>query len=282
MYATKIKKYLSVKKCLAMAALAMLIVASLQHPLLAQSLAQSYGSDTPLQRGMIVGLKQDEPDKVKPLNFESPEHVHGVVIDANDTPVTLTQEGQTIFLASVGRHEVLVSTQNGNIVSGDLISVSALAGIGTKADERVEFVMGKALANYDGSANEISKSTLQEAGGTTREISIGRIPVDISITRNPLIKPKEPDLPGFLKKISEGIAHKPVSSIRLYTSFAVLLATTILSLSLIYGSVRSSVYSLGRNPLSKKVIFRGMFQVIIVGIIIFITGIFGVYLLLRL
>jgi hypothetical protein len=46
--------------------------------------------------------------------------------------------------------------------------------------------------------------------------------------------------------------------------------------------VRSSMIALGRNPLSRKSILRGMFQVIITSIIIFICGLFGVYLLLKL
>ena len=52
--------------------------------------------------------------------------------------------------------------------------------------------------------------------------------------------------------------------------------------SLIYSAVRSSLIAIGRNPLSKKSIIRGLFQVVIIGLMVFLSGIFGVYLLLRL
>jgi hypothetical protein len=52
--------------------------------------------------------------------------------------------------------------------------------------------------------------------------------------------------------------------------------------SLIYSGIRSGMIAIGRNPLSKKSIVRGIIQVVIVGLIIFLVGVFGVYLLLKL
>jgi hypothetical protein len=48
-----------------------------------------------------------------------------------------------------------------------------------------------------------------------------------------------------------------------------------------YGGIRNGLISIGRNPLSKKSIVRGMIQVILTALTIFLLGIFGVYLLLR-
>jgi len=50
----------------------------------------------------------------------------------------------------------------------------------------------------------------------------------------------------------------------------------------LYGGIRSSIISIGRNPLAKKSIVRGLIQVITVGVIILVIGLFSVYLLLRL
>ena len=63
---------------------------------------------------------------------------------------------------------------------------------------------------------------------------------------------------------------------------AVLFAAAAVSGALIYSGVRSGMIAIGRNPLSKKSILRGIVQVIIVAITIFLIGIFGVYLLLKL
>ena len=52
--------------------------------------------------------------------------------------------------------------------------------------------------------------------------------------------------------------------------------------SLLYSGIRSSVISIGRNPLSKESITKSLLQIILTSIIIFLIGLFGVYLLLRL
>jgi hypothetical protein len=49
----------------------------------------------------------------------------------------------------------------------------------------------------------------------------------------------------------------------------------------LWSGVRGSLIALGRNPLSRKAIFSGMYKVVITGIGIFILGLAGVYLLLR-
>jgi hypothetical protein len=51
---------------------------------------------------------------------------------------------------------------------------------------------------------------------------------------------------------------------------------------ILYSGVRNTLISIGRNPLSKKTIYKGLIQIILMGLIIFITGLFGVYLLLKL
>jgi hypothetical protein len=58
--------------------------------------------------------------------------------------------------------------------------------------------------------------------------------------------------------------------------------SAIIALSVLLVGVKSSITAIGRNPLSKKSILTGLFQVITVAILVFIVGMFGVYLLLRL
>jgi hypothetical protein len=62
----------------------------------------------------------------------------------------------------------------------------------------------------------------------------------------------------------------------------VFLAATVVAGSMLYAGVRSSMISIGRNPLSKQSIVKSMVQVIITSFMVFILGIFGVYLLLKL
>src|SRR5258708_3965411 len=115
MLKTKIRQYISAHRVLAFSSLCLLIAVSLYHPLGAQAVTEGYNADQTLQRGMIVRLKKDDTTKVELVNSDGAEHMHGVVVDANDAPVTVASDGQRVFVATTGHYDVLVSTQNGNI-----------------------------------------------------------------------------------------------------------------------------------------------------------------------
>jgi hypothetical protein len=279
---TKIKNSFSIKRTAACAGLVVLFLISLAHPLAAQTVTQGYSTDEQLQRGMLVSLKDKDPTKVEPADPDNIKRLHGLVVNPNDAPVTLSSESQKTFVATVGRYEGLVSDQNGPIRQGDYITVSKVRGIGMKTDAKSINVIGKALADFDGKNDVLSTTDLKDNGGVTQKVNIGRIMLDIGIGANPLAKPEEVNLPGFLKRATEAIAQKTVSPLRVYISLAVLLASVAIAGSMLYAGVRSSMISIGRNPLSKQSITKSLFQVIITSFIVFIIGIFGVYLLLKL
>lgn len=264
--------------------LLLLCIISMSHPLQAQTVTQGYSSDEVLQRGMLVSLKQGDSTKIEGADDTNSKRLQGLVVNANDASVTLTNPSATnqTFVATVGRYAGLVSDENGVIKSGDYISVSKVRGIGMKADEKSGAVIGKALAGFDGKTDVLSTTDLKDNGGTTQKVHIARILLDIGIGANPLAKPEESNLPGFLKRTTDALVHKPVSPVRIYISILILVASVAVAGSMLYAGVRSSMISIGRNPLSKQSIIRSLIQVIITSFIVFIIGIFGVYLLLKL
>lgn len=283
MHKIKIRQHISWQRILALVGLALLIAASVHNPLLnAQAVSEGYGSDQTLQRGMIIRLKKDDTTKIEPVGADDSEHMHGVVVAANDAPVTLAKDGQKVFVATTGHFDVLVSNQNGSLKPGDYVAVSALAGIGMKAGTKEQYVVGRTLAGFDGAKDVISSLDVKDSSGATRSVSIGRVQVDVTVAKNPLLQATEPNVPEFLRKASESIAGKPVNAVRIYLGILVFGITAVLAGSLMYSAIRNGLVSIGRNPLSKKSIIRSMFQVIITGLIVFITGVFGVYLILRL
>lgn len=249
----------------------------------AQTVTQGYGADTVLQRGMIVGLKKDDLRKVEPINSSQYERLHGVVVGANDSAVLLGREDEKVYVASCCRYMVLVSDQNGDISYGDYISVSAVSGIGMKSGDADPVILGKAIETFKGSdtGSLVGTAKVKNEDGQEQQIRIGHVLVDISIGKNPRLKDNN-NLPEVLKRASEMVAGKPVSPIRVYISLAVLVVSALIAGSLIYSAVRSALIAIGRNPLSKKSIIRGLFQVVIIGLMVFLSGIFGVYLLLKL
>lgn len=254
------------------------------RPAAAQSVVQSYGSDTTLQAGLLVKLKDSDSSKVEPVTQTTINKLFGVVVSANAAPVTLSSgaKGPQAFVATSGTYAVLVSTQNGAIKPGDYLTVSSLDGVGMKADSHEQLIVGKAAGSFDGTSNVTDTTTLKNSDNQQISVAIGQVPVAIDIGRNPLLQTTVANLPGFLQRASQSIANKPVNSIRVYLSLVVLAISALIAGSLLYGGVRSGVAAIGRNPLSKRSIVRSLVQVTLTSLIIFIIGLFAVYLLLKL
>lgn len=269
--------FLTGRRLLAGMGLLVLILLSLWRPLLAQTITQGYGSDETLQKGMLVMLKDKDGSKVTVATPEANERVFGVVVNANDAPVTLSSDNKKVFVATQGKFEVLVSDQNGAIKIGDYITMSDINGIGMKADSRQPVAVAKAVEVFD-NTKEIMGS--QRVNGKT--INIGRIAADITVVHNPLSVPEKNSVPKILQSASQLIARKPVSAPRLYMSAFVLAMTFVIAGGMFYTGVRSGITAIGRNPLSKRDITRGLLQVILSSMVVFIIGLFAVYLLLKL
>ncbi|MEO6513778.1 MAG: hypothetical protein ABIR37_03750 [Candidatus Saccharimonadales bacterium] len=250
-----------------------------------QSVTQAYGSDTALQKGMIVKLKPGDNKKVVPLDQEHDGDMLGIVVAANDSAVSLSSDSNythQVYVASTGRFEVLVSNQNGPLKIGDYITVSSVDGIGMKAGSDGSIVLGKTDTAFDGTGKVEGSASLTDTKGGKKNINIGRVSLTITVAHNPLQRSADSTFPGIFQKIGAGVANKPVSPARAYLSMALLLISAVVTTSILFGGVRSGIISIGRNPLAKKSIVRSMIQVIITGLIVFIIGLFGVYLLLRL
>lgn len=278
----KIKQLITWQRVVSVAILVFLIILSSSGPIFAQAFTQTFQSDAPLNKGMVVQLVKEDTSKVKPVNTQSIDQMYGVVVDSNDAPVALISEGSKISVATNGPFEVLVSDQNGPIQPNDYLTISSIEGVAMKAGSTEPVVVGRALVGFDGKTNVIGKATVTDTKGAQKEVSFSRINSDISVSRNPNQKGEAPNVPEFLRKATEAIAGKPVPTIRIYLAIFIFLSSVIVSGSLMYAGIRNGLISIGRNPLGKKTIIRGMFQVIITGLIIFILGIFGVYLLLKL
>ena len=265
-------------RLLAACGLALLVILSQLGPLAAQTVIQGYGADETLQRGMLVTTKEDDETKVTALTDKNAEKMKGVIVDQNESPVTITSDDRKNFVAASGTYQVLVTNENGPIKQGDFLSISSLAGIAMKADQSQQYVVGRASGDFEGGGDALGTS---DAAG--KKVQFGRINVDLGVTRNPLAKNPEKDkIPDAIQRLSNSIADKPVSNVRIFIGLAILVVASIISGVMLYSGTRSSLISIGRNPLSKGTIFKGLVQVVLMSLIIFITGLFGVYLILKL
>lgn len=245
---------------------------------------QGYGAATPIDNGTIVELTGKDNKEVKAVSKADLGKMFGVVVDRGQLPVALSDSSlaNETFVAVSGVYNVLVSSENGSINSGDYITLSSLNGIGMKAGTKEDMIFGRANGSFGTSSTVLGRTTLKDTSGATKTVTIGLIPVTINITRNPNIKSTKVDVPQFLQRLGQQIADKQVNPIRIYLSLGITLICLIAAIAVIYAGVRNSVISIGRNPMSKKSIFRALLEVILTALLILIVGLFAVYLLLKL
>lgn len=248
----------------------------------AASITTGYGTSGVVQIGMIVGLAKDDNTKVEAINNERLTEAIGVAVNNNDSPITLSGENQKTYVANSSKYAVLVSDQNGSIRAGDYVTLSSVNGIGMRADEFQSVVVGQATQEFNGktSSTYISTAQVKDNKGKDRTINIGKVEVNIGIAKNPLAK-NVTDAPEILQRAGKTIAGRVVTAPRLYFALVLLILVSAISASVIYSAVRSGIISLGRNPLSKRLIIKGILQMVVVALIIFFTGLLGVYLILR-
>jgi hypothetical protein len=252
---------------------------------LSNAVTQSYNADPSVQLGMIVKLKDKATNTVTPVSSAEIANMLGIVVPATDATIVLTPatiKAQQVLVATSGHFNILVCNQNGPIKTGDFITISAVDGIGMKADENQLEVIGKAAAGFSGTANVIGSVKLKDSAGRSNTVALGRVPIDLRITHNPLFQKSADYVPGFLAKAATAVANKPVSVARIYLGLALLFVSSIIAGEMLYSGVRSGMIAVGRNPLSKKSIIKSLIETVIAGVIVFVVGIFAVYLLLKL
>ncbi|MDB5160556.1 MAG: rane protein of unknown function [Candidatus Saccharibacteria bacterium] len=246
---------------------------------------QGYAADSALDNGTIVQLDSKNGNTVKVSTQAQLDNMFGVTVDRTQLLVSSSNDAlkNEVFVAVSGTYNVLVSTEAGPIVVGDYITLSSLNGVGMKAGTDEKTVFGRAASAFDGKGVTVGTTTLKDTTGkTTKTVALGLIPVTVNIQHNPNEKTTKVDVPPFLERIGVAIAEKQVSPIRIYLSMAITAISIISAIAILYSGVRSGVISIGRNPMSKRSIFRALLQIILTSILILIIGLFAVYLLLKL
>lgn len=259
------------KKSLLLAALLLPIIAV--GSVSADNIARSFKSSSDLDIGSVVALNNNDVSSVVLVPSDEPDRIYGVVVDEQETPVSLQTSNDDVYVAESGRHPVLVSTGNGSIRSNDYLSMSATDGVAAKATNSQTTVLGRAGQDFDGSQNVLRRSAEGAA--------IGLIAVQVAPGKNPTAKESIP-VPGSLRRLIESISGKPLSAARIYMTVLIFLVTMVIACTLIWVGVQSGIISIGRNPLSRHSILRSLAQIIAASVLVFIIGLSGVYVILRL
>jgi hypothetical protein len=245
---------------------------------------QGYAADTQLDNGTIVLLTGENSNRVKIATKDQVQNMFGVTVDRNQLPVTITSGLENeVFVAVSGTYNVLVSTQGGEIKSGDYVTLSSINGVAMNAGIDKTTVFGRANEAFDGKSVILGTAPLKDdKGNTTQTVKLGMVPVTIDIRSNPNDISTKVKVPEPLERLGQAIAEKEVNPIRIYISLGIMAVSIITALVMLYAGVRNAIIAIGRNPMSKRSIFRALAEIILTSILILIIGLFAVYLLLRL
>lgn len=158
-------------------------------------------------------------------------------------------------VVSSGKTSVIVSTINGPIKKGDLVTTSSITGVGMKANKS-GYVLGMALSEYT------TKNTKQ-LGTVQIALNIRYATLNINVGGNLL---------DIFKLSSLATYEQPL------TVFKYFIATLIIFTSFffgffVFGRIASKgVEALGRNPLAGKMIQLGIVFNVLITVVIILSG----------
>jgi hypothetical protein len=171
---------------------------------------------------------------------------------------------------------VLASDINGPIRQGDHITASPIIGIGMKATDNIR-VAG--IAQNDLTEANAERETYIDENGVEQTILVGQVPVIVNVSYF-FKEPERTIIPSALQNIANALAGKTVSTLPIVLSAAVFLIMLIVVVSIIYSMIRSSIISVGRNPLSQSAIYRDVIQISALVLGILAVGLISIYLIL--
>lgn len=242
------------------------------------SIAQGFQTDDPnMVSGAIVSLKKRTPNAVELSNLTNLDQMIGVT--GNKSVIELSSGSSGVQVVTNGVTPTLVSDINGDIKSGDKITASPIEGVGMRATNST-LVIGSAL----GDLSEVAKNTrtVKDKNGKSVEVHIGAVAVQVDKVFYEAPSDQNTFLPPSLQDFADGLAGHKVSPVRVVVAALLVVFLFAAVTILLYSAVRSSIISIGRNPLSESAVRKSLMQVglTVTGIFVFTTIV--IYLILTL
>lgn len=241
----------------------------------ATTISQGYTTNNRLPLGALVSLRKDTADQVIGASVSNVDNLFGVVIAESNSLLSVSngQENQ-VQVANSGTVPVLVSDINGSIARGDHVTASPITGVGMKATGNVR-VIGIAQGNASG--NE--KQSYKDQAGAEQTTIIGEAPVLVNVSYF-FKEPEKTVVPSAIQNLANAVAGKSVNTLPILISAAIFLVTIIVVASMIYSMIKSSIISVGRNPLSQSAVYRGLVQLSLLALVILAVGFGSIYMVL--
>jgi hypothetical protein len=242
------------------------------------TLSQGFKTSQSIPFGSMVSLDDNTSDQVSATTTKNVNSMLGVVISDGNSLLSLSNgQGSQVQIATSGIAQVLVSDINGNIEQGDEITASPITGIGMKATDSIKVI---GIAQEGLSANNATRQSYTDKGGKKHEVKIGQVPVLINIAYF-YKQPSKTLIPSAVQNISNALAGKTVNAAPILVCMGIFIITLIIVVSIIYSMIRSSIISVGRNPMSQSAIYRDMLQLSALVVAILGVAMVSIYMILK-
>lgn len=243
----------------------------------ASSIAQGFSADDPgIVSGALVSLKAGTANAVELSNAENLDRILGVAGD--NSLIELSNGDGAVHVVTTGEALALVSDINGDVKVGDKITASPISGVGMKALAGT-LVIGTAQASLSNVDTETR--TITDKEGKSRTVKIGALPLQVDKVFYDVPQEGQSSfVPQALQDFADRLAGRSVSPVRVMIAGFLILFMFVTVAILLYSSVRSSIISIGRNPLSERAVHKSLIQVgLTVGGVMVLT-MFIIYLIL--
>ncbi|HEX7260018.1 MAG TPA: hypothetical protein VF272_03765 [Candidatus Saccharimonadia bacterium] len=237
---------------------------------LAAAISHGYQGDSNLVVGTLVAQSNDDKSRVVAADNKRPDSLIGVVVENRTSTLEITDPSDDIQVATSGKTTVIVSDIAGRIKAGDLIAASPIQGVGMKA-----VVAGKSIgvSQSDAPANGSKTTTVTSTDGKTQTVQISTIPVVLEVAY--FVPPAEKSpFPVFIQKFANILAGKPVAIIRVLIATVLVVTAMVVIGVILFSGIRSTLISVGRNPLARGSIFQVLWR-ILATVLVILIGAFG-------
>lgn len=226
-------------------------------------------ADTEAIDGDVMSLDKDA--NLTRSTKVSDDKMYGVLVEK---PQIVYRTNSAIPVVRNGTAYVNVTTAGGPIVIGDYITTSSLAGKAMKAPDSSGYMLGAALAPFDG-----------KEGGTPVTVDgkpymQGRLLVAIGIgPSSPILFKAGGGIMGTVKQIANAVMYN-IGTSKQFERLTRILLAALIALLVIYISFRTfgknitkGIEAIGRNPLAKNSIQAMIIMNVILILVVSIGGI---------
>lgn len=246
-----------------------------------ENVSRSYiKGEESIATGSLVSLVNGSEESVVKTTSKNAHKMMGVVVSPNQSLFAINIVPDGVQVAVSGTADVLVSSISGPITAGDQVSISPISGVGMKAEPGLR-VIGIAQHGFAADTKGAMTQRVVDSKGVAREIHLGTIPVVIAIGYAPQDSLSDVGLVGSTKRFAATLIGHPVSTTRVLVSAGIAFVAMILLVVVIYGAIRGSLISIGRNPLARVSIYRALTKVVFAAVFIVIVAVVVVYFILR-